>query len=139
MNARLVFACAATGIALTVFAAAPAAAATAGPIAVVAAEGQPTTTPAEPPVTGTPTEPPTEPAPGLPAEPPAMDSPTEPPADAPAPPQQVPVTPRGGADTGSLDPAPQQGSDAGVIALGGMALLAAGGLGVAAHRRRQRA
>ncbi len=134
MNARLVFACAATGIALTVFAAAPAAAAAAGPIADVAADGQPTT-PTEPPVTGTPTEP----APGSPAEPPAMGSPTEPPVDAPAPPQQVPVTPRGGADTGSLDPAPQQGSDAGVIALGGMALLAAGGLGVAAHRRRQRA
>lgn len=129
MNARLVFACAATGIALTTFAAAPAGAAPAGPIegeiAVVAATEPPTTPPAEP-STGTPTTPPADsPAP-----------PTTGPVD--TPPQQVPVPPKGGADTGSLDVATEQGPDAGVVALGGMVLLGAGGLGIAALRRRQR-
>lgn len=68
-------------------------------------------------------------------EPPAPPSGEEP---APNAPPQVPVRPKGAADTGSLDPAPVQGPDGAVVALGGMALLAAGGLGIAAHRRRQR-
>ena len=65
------------------------------------------------------------------------EPPTTPPPPANTPPQ-VPVKPKGAADTGSLDPAPSPGPDGTVVALGGMALLAAGGLGVAAHRRRQR-
>jgi hypothetical protein len=58
---------------------------------------------------------------------------------------QVPVKPKGAADTGSVDtatvaPAADQGLNAGVLALGGLALLgAAGGLGFAAYRKRQRA
>ncbi len=65
------------------------------------------------------------------------EPPTTPPPPANTPPQ-VPVKPKGAADTGSLDPAPSQGPDGVVVALGGMTLLAAGGLGIAAHRRRQR-
>jgi len=57
--------------------------------------------------------------------------------DAPAPPPaQIPVTPKGAADTGSLDAAPDQDSNTGVLALGGLAVLAAGGL--LAYRKRQK-
>ena len=66
----------------------------------------------------------------------AANAPTTRPV-APAP--QVPVKPKGAADTGSLDPAPEQGPDAGVLALGGLALLGSAGGLVIAHRRRQRA
>jgi hypothetical protein len=55
-------------------------------------------------------------------------------------PAQVPVKPKGAADTGSLDPAPEQGPGGVALTLGGAALLVAGGgLGVAAYRRRRRA
>lgn len=58
------------------------------------------------------------------------------------PPAQVPVKPKGAADTGALDtatvaPTSDEGPGIGVLALGGVALLGAGGLGVAAYRRRQ--
>lgn len=66
---------------------------------------------------------------------PEQPPPAEPPSTAPP---QVSPRPEGAADTGSLDPAPDQGPDAGVVALGGMVLLAAGGLGIATYRRRQR-
>lgn len=52
---------------------------------------------------------------------------------------QVPVKPKGAADTGTLDTAAtsDQGPNAGVLALGGVALLgAAGGLVVAYRKRR---
>ncbi len=66
-------------------------------------------------------------------------------ANAPTPPappqaqQQVPVKPKGAADTGSLDPAPSSDSNTGALALtlGGLAVFAGGGL--LAHRRRQKA
>ncbi len=129
MKVRLVFACAAAGIAFTAFAATPASAA--GPMDEVAiAASQPTPTnppPAEPPPSGPPS-----------AEPPSSGSPAPQPPPGEAAPPQVSPKPRGAADTGSLDPAPSQGPDAGVVALGGVALVASGGLGIAALRRRQR-
>jgi hypothetical protein len=51
---------------------------------------------------------------------------------------QVPVKPKGAADTGSLEQ-PAANNDALLIGAGAAALLAAGGAGVWAHRRRQRA
>jgi hypothetical protein len=69
------------------------------------------------------------------------------PAPAPKAKAQVPVKPKGAADTGSLDrpavrtAAPAEGSDTGLLVLGGSALAAlgaAGGVGAWAYRRRQR-
>lgn len=51
------------------------------------------------------------------------------------PPAQVPVKPKGAADTGSAEPAHAQ-QDLGVLALGGLAVLAAAGGGLFAYRRR---
>lgn len=55
---------------------------------------------------------------------------------------QVPVKPKGAADTGSLASAttstPESGQDAGLLALGAL-VVAGGGIGAAAYRRRQRA
>ena len=56
---------------------------------------------------------------------------------------QVPVKPKGAVDAGSLDqpaaaPAADDSSNALLIGVGATALLAAGGAGVWAHRRRQR-
>jgi len=58
----------------------------------------------------------------------------------PVPPQaqpQVPVKPKGAADTGSLDPAPESNGGALALTLGGLAVFAGGGL--LAYRRRQNA
>lgn len=146
MYRRLISACALAGIALTFFGANSVAAEETNNGEITAftvatgnapppAVGQPT---APPPPAGQPTEtPPAEPGPN--EQPPAAT-----PAPSPAEPPQVPVKPEGAADTGSLDTATvasttDQGPGAGVLALGGVALLGAGGLGVAAYRRRQRA
>ena len=132
MKVRLVFACAAAGIAFTAFAATPASATgpLVGEVAVVASQPPP----AEPPTSGQPSP---EPPPS--AEPPTSGQPApQPPPGEEAPPQVSPK-PEGAPDTGSLDPAPSQGPDAGVVVLGGVALVAAGGLGITAFRRRQRA